>query len=157
MQGTIEETSTSKPAPFERRKHGSRRISRQSEPEAGTQWVFTRLRNCGIHDRSATLHLKLQSKSVTGGSRTKDKEVKGKHSFKMKEFPEIKFVPSKMIPGPDALKFVMEGKLTMRGVTRPVTVMITVHPVVDGRQMIDGEIAFNRRDFGMTHSVPSTK
>jgi polyisoprenoid-binding protein YceI len=51
----------------------------------------------------------------------------------MKEFPEIKFVPSKMIPGPDASKFVMEGKLTMREVTRPVTVMITVHPVVEGR------------------------
>jgi polyisoprenoid-binding protein YceI len=60
-------------------------------------------------------------------------------------------------PGPDPAKFVMEGNLTMRGITKPVTVMITVHPVVEGHQMIDGEIAFNRRDFGMTHNVPFNK
>ena len=35
--------------------------------------------------------------------------------------------------------------------------MITVHPEVEGHQMIDGEIAFNRRDFGMTHNVPFNK
>jgi polyisoprenoid-binding protein YceI len=47
--------------------------------------------------------------------------------------------------------------MTMRGITKPVTVMIVEHPPVNGVQRIDGEIAFNRRDFGMTHNVPFNK
>jgi polyisoprenoid-binding protein YceI len=105
----------------------------------------------------ATLHLKLESESVSTGSGIKDKEVKGKNFFSVKEFPDIEFVPTKVTPGPDPSKFVMEGNLTMRGITKPVTVMIAVHPVAAGHQMIDGEIAFNRRDFGMTHNVPFNK
>jgi polyisoprenoid-binding protein YceI len=105
----------------------------------------------------ATLHLKLESESVGTGSGLKDKEIKGKNFFNVKEFPDIEFVPSKVTPGPDPSKFVMEGNLTIRGITKPVTVMITVHPEVEGHQMIDGEIAFNRRDFGMTHNVPFNK
>jgi len=105
----------------------------------------------------ATLHLKLDSDSVSTGNGMKDKEIKNKNFFDVKQFPEIEFAPTKVTPGPDPAKFVMEGNLTMRGITKPVTVMITVHPVVEGHQMIDGEIAFNRRDFGMTHNVPFNK
>jgi polyisoprenoid-binding protein YceI len=69
----------------------------------------------------------------------------------VKAFPEIIFTSTKVTPGPDPTKFVMEGNMTMRGIT------IVEHPVANGHQMIDGEIEFNRRDFGMTHNVPFNK
>jgi polyisoprenoid-binding protein YceI len=105
----------------------------------------------------ASLNLKLESDSVSTGSGIKDKEIKNKNFFDIKQFPEIVFVSTKVTPGSDPGKFVMDGNMTMRGITKPVTVTIVEHPVVNGHQMIDGEIAFNRRNFGMTHNVPFNK
>jgi polyisoprenoid-binding protein YceI len=105
----------------------------------------------------ATLNLKLESESVSTGSGIKDKELKNKNFFDVKQYPEIEFVSTKVTPGPDPAKYVMEGNLTMRGIIKPVSVMIKEHPVVNGHQMIDGQITFNRRDFGMTHNVPFNK
>ncbi len=47
--------------------------------------------------------------------------------------------------------------MTMRGISKPVTVMIVEHPATGGHQMIDGAIEFNRRDFGMVHNAPLNK
>jgi polyisoprenoid-binding protein YceI len=105
----------------------------------------------------ARLKIKIDSNSVSTGSGMKDKEIKNKNFFDVKTFPEIILVSTKVTPGPDPTKFVMEGNMTMRGITKPVTVMIVQHPVAKGHQMIDGEIQFNRRDFGMTHNVPFNK
>jgi polyisoprenoid-binding protein YceI len=105
----------------------------------------------------ATLKIRIDSESVSTGSGLKDKEIKNKNFFDVKQFPEIIFTSTKVTPGPDPTKFVMEGNMTMRGITKPVTVMIVQHPVANGHQMIDGEIEFNRRDFGMTHNVPFNK
>jgi polyisoprenoid-binding protein YceI len=105
----------------------------------------------------ASLKLKLDSESVTTGNGVKDKEIKSKNFFDVKAFPDIQFVSAKVTPGPDPAKFVMEGDMTMRGITKPVTVMIVEHPVANGHQVIDGTILFNRRDFGMTHNVPFNK
>jgi polyisoprenoid-binding protein YceI len=115
------------------------------------------LKKSGDSFEDATLKMKLDSDSVSTGSGLKDKEIKNKNFFDVKQFPEIEFVSTKVTPGPDATKFVMEGNMTMRGITKPVTVMIVEHPVENGHQIIDGTIEFNRRDFGMTHNVPFNK
>jgi polyisoprenoid-binding protein YceI len=115
------------------------------------------LKKSGDSFEDATLKMKLDSDSVSTGSGLKDKEIKNKNFFDVKQFPEIEFVSTKVTPGPDATKFVMEGNMTMRGITKPVTVMIVEHPVANGHQIIDGTIEFNRRDFGMTHNVPFNK
>jgi polyisoprenoid-binding protein YceI len=115
------------------------------------------LKKTGEDFGDATLKIKLDSESVSTGSGLKDKEIKNKNFFDVKAFPEITFTSTKVTPGPDPTKFVMEGNMTMRGITKPVTVMIVEHPVANGHQMIDGEIQFNRREFGMTHNVPFNK
>jgi polyisoprenoid-binding protein YceI len=115
------------------------------------------LRKTGDDFADATLLMKLDSESVSTGSGLKDKEIKNKNFFDVKQFPEIEFVSTKVTPGPDPTKFVMEGNMTIRGITKPVTVMIVEHSVANGHQMIDGEIEFNRREFGMTHNVPFNK
>ena len=51
----------------------------------------------------------------------------------------------------------MEGELTVRGITQPVSVAIVVRPEDEGHQRIDGQFSFNRREFGMVHNVPFNK
>ena len=115
------------------------------------------LRKTGDSFDDATLKMKLDTDSVSTGSGLKDKEIRSKNFFDVKQFPEIIFTSTKVTPGPDPSKFVMEGNMTMRGITRPVTVMIVEHPAAHGRQLIEGTIQLNRKDFGMMHNAPFNK
>lgn len=104
-----------------------------------------------------TLTLDLKSNSVHTGSGLKDKEVKGKNFFNVKEYPDIHFASTGILPDPNPDKFTMTGNLTLRGITRPVTVAVTRSPLPNGNQMIEADFTFNRRDFGMTHNMMFNK
>jgi polyisoprenoid-binding protein YceI len=103
---------------------------------------------------NASLLLLIQADSIATGSHFKDKEVRGGNFFNVKRYPDIRFISTTIRPGSDPSKFLMEGDLTLRGITKLVSVAITLHPQESGRQRIDGEMSFNRRDFGMTHNMP---
>ncbi len=105
----------------------------------------------------ASLELQIEADSVKTGSGLKDKEAKGKNFFAVKEYPDIHFASKRILPGNDPLEFKMEGELTIRGITKPVSMLVTVTPVDYGHQRIDGNFSFDRRDFGMTHNVPFNK
>jgi polyisoprenoid-binding protein YceI len=105
----------------------------------------------------ASLQLEIEAASVTTGSGLRDKEVKGKNFFSVQEHPKIRF-SSKSIAAADApTKFHMDGELTIRGITQPLPVSITLLRQDDGHDWIDGSFSFNRRDFGMTHNLPFDK
>jgi polyisoprenoid-binding protein YceI len=106
---------------------------------------------------NASLQLDIQAGSVHTGSGFKDKEVKGKNFFNVTQFPEIKFVSDGVLPDPDPQKFTMTGKLTLRGITRPVTVAVVTATQPSGTHLLNGTFEFNRRDFGMTHNMPFNK
>jgi polyisoprenoid-binding protein YceI len=106
---------------------------------------------------NASLLLDIQSASVHTGSGFKDKEVKGKNFFNVTQFPEIKFVSDGVLADPDPHKFTMTGNLTLRGITRPVTIAVATTTGPNGAQMVTGTFNFNRRDFGMTHNLPFNK
>jgi polyisoprenoid-binding protein YceI len=106
---------------------------------------------------NASLQLDIQTNSVHTGSGFKDKEVKGKNFFNVAQFPEIKFVSDGVLPDPDPHKFTMTGKLTLRGITRPVTIAVETATLPSGLHKVNGSFDFNRRDFGMTHNMPFNK
>ena len=105
----------------------------------------------------SALDLKIAAESVHTGSGFKDKEVKGKNFFNVKDFPEIRFVSTGVLPDPNPQKFTMTGTLTLRGITRPVTVAFDVDNGPDKLQKLKGNFTFNRRDFGMTHNMAFNK
>ncbi|MGA8034891.1 MAG: YceI family protein [Candidatus Acidiferrales bacterium] len=106
---------------------------------------------------NSSLALQIEAASVHTGSGFKDKEVKGKNFFNVNEYPEIKFVSDGVLADPDPQKFTMTGNLTLRGITRPVTVAIETAVAPNGAHKVNGTFTFNRRDFGMTHNVPFNK
>lgn len=105
----------------------------------------------------AALVLEIDADSVATGSGARDKEIKGKNFFFVKEHPQIRFVSKSVTPDGEPSKFHMEGELTLRGITQPVSVAIVVRPEDEGHQRIDGQFSFNRREFGMVHNVPFNK
>jgi polyisoprenoid-binding protein YceI len=106
---------------------------------------------------NASLRLEIDAASVATGSGLRDKEVKGKNFFAVQEHPKIFFASKSIASDGGPAKFRMDGELTMRGVTQPVSVTITLLPQDDGHEWIDGSFSFNRRDFGMTHNLPLDK
>jgi len=101
----------------------------------------------------ASLSLEIDSASVETGSGLKDKEAKGKNFFSVKEYPKIRFVSKTIATDADPSKLHMDAELTMRGVTKPVSIAIILHPRENGVQRIEGDFSFDRRDFGMIHNV----
>src|SRR5580693_1498453 len=105
----------------------------------------------------ASLILRIDADSVETGSGLKNKEIKGKNFFAVKEHPQIRFVSTSITADGEPSKFHMTGELTLRGISNPVSATVFLRPQEDGHRRIDGEFSFNRREFGMTHNVPFNK
>ena len=105
----------------------------------------------------AALVLEIDAGSVTTGSGLRDKEVKGKNFFSVQEHPQIRFASKSISADATPTKYQMVGELTIRGITQPVAVSITLLRQDDGHEWVDGSFSFNRRDFGITHNLPFDK
>lgn len=103
---------------------------------------------------SATLNLEIAATSISTGSSVKDKTIKGKKFFFVEQYPAIFFASTKVISTSDPNAFQVEGDFTLRGVTRKVVLQVTLDRDGKGGGQIFGNLAFDRRDFGMTENVP---
>jgi polyisoprenoid-binding protein YceI len=105
---------------------------------------------------TCALDLKVQADSVSTGSGTKDRKLKSKAFFNAQADPYITFKSTKISrKGPHA--FDVAGVFTIRGVSRPETLNLTVTREGAAAGQIKGQMAFDRKDYGMTSSVPFIK
>jgi len=102
---------------------------------------------------TGVLDVKIQAASVSTGSGMKDGKLKGKDFFDVKKDPLITFLSKKIVQtGPDT--FDVQGDFTIRGVTRPETLTLTVSGKGTGSGAIKGTMAFDRKDYGMNSGIP---
>lgn len=102
---------------------------------------------------SAVLDVKIQAASVNTGSGLKDGTLKGKNFFNVDEDPLITFHSTSIVQtGPET--FDVQGMFTIRGVSKPETLHLTVSGKGTGSGEIRGTMAFDRKDYGMTHGIP---
>ena len=73
-----------------------------------------------FNDFAGTIQL---DASINGGER-RDKDLRSSNFFAVDSFPTLSFKSTKVAPG-EGGKLTIEGNLTMRGVTRPVTLQGT--------------------------------
>jgi polyisoprenoid-binding protein YceI len=105
---------------------------------------------------TAVLDIKIQADSVNTGSGMKDGKLKGKDFFDAKQSPLITFLSKKVVQtGPDT--FDVQGDFTIRGVTKPETLTLTVSGKGTGSGDIKGTMAFDRKEFGMNSGIPFIK
>ena len=102
---------------------------------------------------TGVLDVKIQADSVNTGSGMKDRKLKSKDFFDVKQNPLITFHSKKIVQtGPDT--FEVDGDFTIRGVTKPETLTLTVSGKGTGSGEIKGTMAFDRKDYGMNSGIP---
>jgi polyisoprenoid-binding protein YceI len=102
---------------------------------------------------TGVLDIKIQADSVSTGSGMKDAKLKSKDFFDVKENPSITFLSKKITQtGPDT--FEVDGDFTIRGVSKPEKLLLTVSGKGTGTGQIKGTMAFDRKDYGMNKGIP---
>jgi polyisoprenoid-binding protein YceI len=106
--------------------------------------------------RSAVLDIEIEAGSVNTGSHMKDNKLKGKDFFSVKESPLITFKSTKVVQtGPNT--FDVEGNFTIRGITKTEKLTLTGEGKGTPSGSLDGTMAFDRKDYGMTSGIPFIK
>jgi polyisoprenoid-binding protein YceI len=102
---------------------------------------------------SGKLEVEIQADSVDTGSGMKNSKLKGSDFFDVKNNPLISFKSTKLVQtGPTT--FEVDGNFTIRGVTRPEKLKLTVSGAGTGSGTIVGTMAFDRKQYGMNSGIP---
>jgi len=105
---------------------------------------------------TGVLEIKIQAASVDTGSGMKNGKLKGKDFFDVKQNPLITFTSTKIVQtGPDTLD--VDGNFTIRGVSKPEKLSLTISGRGTGSGTIKGTMAFDRKDYGMNSGIPFIK
>jgi polyisoprenoid-binding protein YceI len=105
---------------------------------------------------TGVLDIKIQAASVDTGSGMKDDKLKSKDFFDVQQDPTITFKSTKIVQtGPTT--FDVPGTFTIRGVSKPETLTLTVSGAGTGSGTIKGTMAFDRKDYGMNSGIPFIK
>ena len=107
-------------------------------------------------ETTGTLVIKIQADSVDTGSEMKNGKLKGKDFFDAEHFPEITFVSTKIVPSGHET-YEVDGTFTIRGVSNPEKLTLTVSDKGTGSGEIKGTMVFNRKDYGMNKGIPFIK
>lgn len=94
---------------------------------------------------TGVLDIEIQADSVDTGSGMKNGKLKDKDFFDVKNFPAISFKSTKIVQTGDNT-FDIPGTFTIRGVSNPETLKLTVSGVGTGSGAIAGTMAFDRKD-----------
>jgi polyisoprenoid-binding protein YceI len=105
---------------------------------------------------SGMLDIKIDAASVDTGSGMKDKKLRSKDFFDVKDNPYITFHSSKIVQtGPNA--FDVPGTFTIRGVSKQETLAFTSIGKGTGAGELKGTMAFDRKEYGMNSGIPFIK
>ena len=105
---------------------------------------------------AGVLDIKIQADSVNTGSGMKDDKLRSKDFFDAKKDPYITFHSDKVVEtSPNT--FDVSGTFTIRGVSKPETLVLTVSGDGTGSGAITGTMAVDRKDYGMNSGIPFIK
>ncbi len=105
---------------------------------------------------TGVLDIKVHADSVDTGSWIKDSKLKSEEFFDVENNPLITFLSKKIVQtGPES--FEVQGDFTIRGVTKPEKLKLTVSGKGTGSGEIKGTMAFDRKDYGMDSDIPFIK
>jgi polyisoprenoid-binding protein YceI len=109
-----------------------------------------------VDPTTAVLDLKIEADSVDTGSGMKNGKLKGEKFFDVKNNPTITFHSTKIVQvAPN--NFEVDGDFTIRGVSNPEKLTMTLPTDATGFERIDGKMVFDRKDYGMNSGIPFIK
>ena len=105
---------------------------------------------------TAILDIKIEAATVNTGSGVKDSKLKSKDFFNVEHDPLITFHSTKIVQT-SPVDFDVQGNFTIRGVSKPETLKLSVTGKGTGQGSIKGTMAFDRKDYGIDGSIPFVK
>jgi polyisoprenoid-binding protein YceI len=123
--------------------------------------AFKEFEGTGFFDAAdptaSKLSLTIKAPSIDTGNADRDAHLRSNDFFDMDQYPEIAFT-STAVDKVDEENYKVTGDLTIKGVTKPLTIPFEVSgPVQDpwGNQRIglEGKAEINRKDWGLTWNV----
>jgi polyisoprenoid-binding protein YceI len=105
---------------------------------------------------TGVLDIRIQAASVDTGSRMKNDKLKGKDFFNVNHDPWITFRSTKVVQTSETT-FDVPGIFTIRGVSKPETLRLTLSRTAIGTGRIQGTMAFDRKNYGMNSNIPFIK
>ena len=104
----------------------------------------------------ATVDVTIEAKSIDTRDAKRDTHLRSADFLDVEKFPTITFKSTKVEPGADG-KLAIQGNLTLRGVTKPVTIQgeltkAITDPWGNQRRGFSGTTAINRKEFGVSWS-----
>jgi polyisoprenoid-binding protein YceI len=107
-------------------------------------------------ETTGVLEIIIQATSVDTGSGMKNGKLKSKDFFDVENNPVITFKSTKIVKtGHETYE--VDGDFTIRGVSNPEKLMLTVSGKGTGSGEIKGKMVFNRKDYGMNKGIPFIK
>jgi polyisoprenoid-binding protein YceI len=106
------------------------------------------------HPERSSVAVSIQASSIDTNEPTRDTHLRSADFFSVDEFPAITFTSSHILPKNKDL-FEVTGDLTLRGVTKRITVPVSLlgtarDPWGKDRVAFEAEFTINRKEFGLT-------
>lgn len=107
-------------------------------------------------ETTGLLEIRIDAASVDTGSGMKNGKLKSKDFFDVEQNPYITFKSTKIVPtGPHTYE--VDGDFTIRGVSNPEKLILTISGKGTGSGELHGAMVFNRKDYGMNKGIPFIK
>jgi polyisoprenoid-binding protein YceI len=98
--------------------------------------------------KSGSIDIVVDTRSVSAGSETEENFLRGPNVLDVEQHAQISYKAERIV-FTDGKPLRVEGELTLRGVTRPVT-LVVVDYTCSARCVLDATAVFKRSEFGMT-------
>jgi polyisoprenoid-binding protein YceI len=108
----------------------------------------------GANPANSSVRVTIEAKSIDTRNADRDAHLRSNDFLAMDEYPQITFVSTRITPV-DETTFEVSGDLTIKDVTKPVTVPfsfegVATDPFGNKRIGFDGSVSISRKDFGIT-------
>jgi polyisoprenoid-binding protein YceI len=98
------------------------------------------------HPENSSFDVYIDAASVNTGNNARDNHLREEVFLDVKNHPHIKFVSVKVEPGKKAGTFFMQGTLTIKGISLPLSFPFTVTPTTDG-YWLEGDFDTRRKPY----------
>lgn len=106
-----------------------------------------------VHPEASSLEVTIRTKSIRTHNEQRDNDLRSSNFLEAEQYPTMTFKSTK-IEHVSGDRYALTGDLTIKGVTKPVTLNMTRlgefnDPMMGHRIAYSGEGKVNRKDFGM--------
>jgi polyisoprenoid-binding protein YceI len=99
---------------------------------------------------ASQVRFSIDATSIDTKNEKRDQHLRSEDFLFVEKYPTITFVSTGIIK--DGLRYAVQGDLEIRGVTKRVTIPVTVEQRQD-EMIVQGSISLNRREFGVNYNA----